>query len=142
MNKIRKSLASLDCPLSLEEIVAVDDDNVCTAPIMEDKGILKLVQSSKNIIDADSNDENETNDTANVPTSTELRNIMKGMRNDLGAHFNGEMNSKMDVFEQFVDNLMLKKTMQNRFAKVATTNGVEVSVPALTLMSSNSFKIN
>ncbi|GFT67441.1 hypothetical protein TNCV_2360541 [Trichonephila clavipes] len=38
---------------SLEEIFAVDDDNVCTAPIMADKDIMELVQSSN----ADSDDE-------------------------------------------------------------------------------------
>ncbi|GFX00763.1 hypothetical protein TNCV_4577301 [Trichonephila clavipes] len=46
---------------SSEEFVAVDDDNVCTAPIMEDKDILEFVQSSKNIIDADSGDKNKMN---------------------------------------------------------------------------------
>ncbi|GFV31294.1 hypothetical protein TNCV_2012981 [Trichonephila clavipes] len=43
-----------------EEFVAVNDDNVCTAPIRADNDFLEFVQSSKNI-DADSNDENETN---------------------------------------------------------------------------------
>ncbi|GFW92942.1 SCAN domain-containing protein 3 [Trichonephila clavipes] len=47
--------------VSPEEFVAVDDDNVCTAPIMADKDILEFVQSSKSIIDTDSDDENEIN---------------------------------------------------------------------------------
>ncbi|GFV84196.1 uncharacterized protein TNCV_3038561 [Trichonephila clavipes] len=46
---------------SSEELVAVDDDN-------EFEDILEFVQSSKNIIDADSDDENEMNNTAFVPT--------------------------------------------------------------------------
>ncbi|GFW85807.1 hypothetical protein TNCV_854561 [Trichonephila clavipes] len=45
--------------VSTEEFVAVDNDKVCTAPLMADKSISEFVQSSKNIIDADSDDENE-----------------------------------------------------------------------------------
>ncbi|GFW23744.1 hypothetical protein TNCV_2032871 [Trichonephila clavipes] len=53
MNKSRKTLAGLDSPtVSSEECIAIDDDNVCTAPIMADKDILEFVQSSINIIDA------------------------------------------------------------------------------------------
>ncbi|GFS70565.1 hypothetical protein TNCV_1490291 [Trichonephila clavipes] len=44
-----------------EEFVAVNDDSVGTAKILTDKSILEFFQSSKNIIDADSDDENETN---------------------------------------------------------------------------------
>ncbi|GFU26331.1 hypothetical protein TNCV_3180821 [Trichonephila clavipes] len=71
--------------------------------------ILKLVQSSKTIIDADSDSENEKNNAASVPTSSETMNVMKSMRNYLDAHSNGEMKNKMDDIKQFVDNLMLKK---------------------------------
>ncbi|GFY11333.1 hypothetical protein TNCV_4473161 [Trichonephila clavipes] len=44
---------------------------------MPNKDIFEFVQSSKNIIDADSDDENEMNYAAHVPTSSEMRNIMK-----------------------------------------------------------------
>ncbi|GFW72941.1 hypothetical protein TNCV_830641 [Trichonephila clavipes] len=51
-----------DCPIeSSEECVAVNDDNVSTTPIMADKEILEFIESSKNIIDANSDDENEMN---------------------------------------------------------------------------------
>ncbi|GFS79553.1 hypothetical protein TNCV_2370571 [Trichonephila clavipes] len=53
------------------------DDNVYTAPIMTDKDVLEFVRSSKNIIDADSDDQNEMNDVAPDPTSSEMRNIRK-----------------------------------------------------------------
>ncbi|GFX93867.1 hypothetical protein TNCV_3412301 [Trichonephila clavipes] len=43
---------------------------------MTDKNIWEFAQSSKNIIDADFLDENETNNAAPVPTSSEMRNIM------------------------------------------------------------------
>ncbi|GFX05545.1 hypothetical protein TNCV_3434491 [Trichonephila clavipes] len=76
-----------------------DDDNMCIAPIMADKDILEFVQSSKNIIDTDSDDENETNNAAPVLTSSEIRNVMKSMRSYLDAHFNGEMNNKMNNIE-------------------------------------------
>ncbi|GFY28539.1 hypothetical protein TNCV_4149701 [Trichonephila clavipes] len=79
--------------VSLEKLVAADD-NVCTAPIIADKDILKSVQSSKNVIDADSDDENETNNAAPDPTSSEMKNIRKSMLSYLEAHSNDEMNNK------------------------------------------------
>ncbi|GFW33815.1 hypothetical protein TNCV_3589001 [Trichonephila clavipes] len=91
--------------VSSEEFVAVGDA-VGTAPIMADKGILEFLQSSKNIIDADSDDEKEMNNAAPVPTSSEMRNVMKNMFSYLDAHSKNEMNNKMDDIEQFVDNLI------------------------------------
>ncbi|GFV75339.1 hypothetical protein TNCV_1481851 [Trichonephila clavipes] len=62
MNKVRKTLAGLDCPIALsEEFIAVDDDDMCTTPTMAGKHIMEFVQSSKNIIRADSDGENEMN---------------------------------------------------------------------------------
>ncbi|GFV03889.1 SCAN domain-containing protein 3 [Trichonephila clavipes] len=79
----------LKCPtVSQEKFVAVDDDNVCTAPIMADKDILEFVQSSKNIIEANSEDGNEMNNAVHVPTSFEMRNIMKSIRSYLDEHSN------------------------------------------------------
>ncbi|GFS89485.1 hypothetical protein TNCV_1809891 [Trichonephila clavipes] len=77
-----------------------------TVQIMADKHILDFVQSLKNIIDGDSDDENEMTTTAPVSTPSEMRNIMKSMRSYLDAHSNGEINNNM---EQFVDNLMNAK---------------------------------
>ncbi|GFW84723.1 hypothetical protein TNCV_1814531 [Trichonephila clavipes] len=68
-----------------------------------------FLQSSKNIIDADPDDENEKNKAAPVPSLSEMRNIMMSIRRYLEAYSNGEMNNKMDDIEQFVDSLMLKK---------------------------------
>ncbi|GFU99564.1 hypothetical protein TNCV_4082851 [Trichonephila clavipes] len=82
-NKIRKTSARLDCPIVLlEEFVAVDDYAMYTTLIMADKDILEFVQSSKNIIHADSIDENEMNNAAPVPTSSELRNVLKSFEDD------------------------------------------------------------
>ncbi|GFX04083.1 hypothetical protein TNCV_3972321 [Trichonephila clavipes] len=76
--KREKVSVLLDCSIvSSDEFVPVDDDNMCTASIMTDKNILGLDESSKNIIDADSDDENETNNAIPVPTSTEMRNILQ-----------------------------------------------------------------
>ncbi|GFX48989.1 uncharacterized protein TNCV_2797801 [Trichonephila clavipes] len=73
MNKIPKTPAGLNCSIVLsEEFIAVGDDNVCTAPIMADKDILEFLQSSKNIIDPDSDNENEMNNAA--PYSYIIRN--------------------------------------------------------------------
>ncbi|GFV38643.1 hypothetical protein TNCV_2731791 [Trichonephila clavipes] len=89
----------LDCPtVSSKELFAVDDYNVCKAPIMADKDILELVQSSKNIIGTDFNDKNE----APVAMSSIMRNI-KNMcgYGYLDVDSNGKMNNKMDNIEQF-----------------------------------------
>ncbi|GFS85939.1 hypothetical protein TNCV_1219371 [Trichonephila clavipes] len=51
---------------------------------------------SKNIIDADSDDENKMNNAAPVPTSSEMRKVRKSTHSCLDAHSNGEMNNKMD----------------------------------------------
>ncbi|GFT44720.1 hypothetical protein TNCV_2845111 [Trichonephila clavipes] len=62
---------------SPEKFVVVDDDNERTSPITADKDILESVQSSKNIIDADSDEENEINNAAPDPVSSEMRNTVK-----------------------------------------------------------------
>ncbi|GFY36121.1 hypothetical protein TNCV_4844931 [Trichonephila clavipes] len=83
----------LDCStVSSEESIAVDDDNVCTATIMADKDILEFVQSSKNIIDGDSEDKNEMNNTAPVSTTFYIRNVIKSVFNYLNAHSKGGWN--------------------------------------------------
>ncbi|GFT79744.1 hypothetical protein TNCV_732801 [Trichonephila clavipes] len=66
-----------------------------------------------------SDDENEMNKAAPVPTSTEMRNIMKSMRNYLDAYSNGEKNKKLDSIEQLIGNLMLKnaKKLSDSFPK-------------------------
>ncbi|GFW39766.1 hypothetical protein TNCV_2419321 [Trichonephila clavipes] len=62
MKKIRKTP---DCPIVLsEEFIVIDDDNASTDAIMAHKDILEFIHSSKNIIDADYDDENEMNNTA------------------------------------------------------------------------------
>ncbi|GFX18938.1 hypothetical protein TNCV_322431 [Trichonephila clavipes] len=71
---------------------------------MADKNLLETVESSENIFDADSGDENEINNIAPVFTSSEMRNVMKSASSYLDAHSNGEINNKMDDIEQFVDN--------------------------------------
>ncbi|PRD32254.1 UNVERIFIED_CONTAM: hypothetical protein NCL1_21063 [Trichonephila clavipes] len=70
----------------------------------------------KNIIDAGSNDENEMNNTTSFPMPFKMRNIVKSMRSYLDAHSNDEMNNKMDDIKQFVDNLMLKKTIPRKIS--------------------------
>ncbi|GFU25311.1 hypothetical protein TNCV_1739531 [Trichonephila clavipes] len=57
-----------------EEVVTVDN-NVCTAPIKADKVILEYVQSSRIIIDADSDGKNEMNNTTPITMSFEIRNM-------------------------------------------------------------------
>ncbi|GFV71802.1 hypothetical protein TNCV_4868861 [Trichonephila clavipes] len=65
MNKGRKPTARLDCLIVLpKEFIAVDNGNVYTAPNMAGKDILEYVQSSKNIIDADSDDTNGMNNSS------------------------------------------------------------------------------
>ncbi|GFV85766.1 putative transposable element [Trichonephila clavipes] len=62
-----KVFVLLNCPtVSSEEFVAENDDNVCAAPIMVDNDNLEFIQNSKNIMEADSDDENEMYNTASV----------------------------------------------------------------------------
>ncbi|GFX65034.1 hypothetical protein TNCV_451721 [Trichonephila clavipes] len=101
--------------VSSEEFIAVHD--VLIVPIVADIDVLDFVHSSKNnIINADSDDENITNNSAPVPSSSEIRNIMKSMRSYLVTHSNGEMNNKMDGVEQVVDYLVLKRTIQRKIS--------------------------
>ncbi|GFV68209.1 uncharacterized protein TNCV_1874911 [Trichonephila clavipes] len=73
---------------------------------MADKEHFGVCSELKKSIDADPDDENEINNPAPVPMSSEMRNIMKSLRNYLDAHSNREMNNKMEDIEQFADNLM------------------------------------
>ncbi|GFT21221.1 hypothetical protein TNCV_2582821 [Trichonephila clavipes] len=91
------------------------DDNVCTVTIAVDTDILEFVLSSKNTLDANSNDENEMNNAPPVPKSSEMGNVMKSLRNYLDSHSNGEMNNKMDDIDQFIDSLMLKKERKGNY---------------------------
>ncbi|GFU56330.1 hypothetical protein TNCV_582641 [Trichonephila clavipes] len=69
VEKLKGKKKTKQVKTSSKELFAVDDDNVYTAPtIMADKDILEFVQSLKDIIDADSDDENEMNKEAPVPT--------------------------------------------------------------------------
>ncbi|PRD20751.1 UNVERIFIED_CONTAM: hypothetical protein NCL1_53732 [Trichonephila clavipes] len=75
---MRGKTARLDCStvsLSSEELIAGEDD-------------YGLFKAQKNIIQADSDDKNEMNKAAPVPTSFEMRNIMKNVFIYLDAHFN------------------------------------------------------
>ncbi|GFV33226.1 hypothetical protein TNCV_4635151 [Trichonephila clavipes] len=97
-------LTGLDClVVLLEEFIAVDDDNICTSPILADKDILEFVESSKNIIDADSNDENKINIAASISTSSKMRLFMKSISSYLDTHSNGDVNKKIDDIEPFLE---------------------------------------
>ncbi|GFT12966.1 pyruvate dehydrogenase phosphatase regulatory subunit, mitochondrial [Trichonephila clavipes] len=48
-----------------------------------------VFQSSKNIIDADSDDQNEIKNAFSVPPSSKMRKVMKSLRSYLDAHSNG-----------------------------------------------------
>ncbi|GFU93352.1 hypothetical protein TNCV_1860821 [Trichonephila clavipes] len=66
-------------------------------------------------MDADSDDENQMNNASPVPRSSKMRNVMKSIHSYLEAHSNSEMNNKMDDVQQFVDNLILKKQLKEKF---------------------------
>ncbi|GFW38078.1 hypothetical protein TNCV_835181 [Trichonephila clavipes] len=96
----------------IEEFVTVDGDNVCTAPqLWQTKRVWSLLKT-QNIIDANSDDEKEMNNSAPAPpTSSEIRNIMENMFSYLNAHTDGEKNNKMVDIELFVDNCKEKYQM-------------------------------
>ncbi|GFW05828.1 uncharacterized protein TNCV_603001 [Trichonephila clavipes] len=73
---------------------------------------MEFVQSSKNIIDADSTDENEKNNVTPVPKSFEMKNLMKSICTYLDVLSNSEMNKKMEdihVLKQHVLCVKCKK---------------------------------
>ena len=99
--------------LSCYKFFAIDNDNVCTAPIMADKDILEFVQSSKKN-NADFDDEKLV---APDPMSSKERNIMKSMLRYLDSHSNAKLaKNKMDGIELFFGKFMLKKTMQRKIS--------------------------
>ncbi|GFT42420.1 hypothetical protein TNCV_1786961 [Trichonephila clavipes] len=73
MHKIPKTPTGLDCPIVLsEKFIAVNDNNVYAAPIMADKDISVFFQSSRKIINANSNDETEMKNGASVQALYEM----------------------------------------------------------------------
>ncbi|GFU65789.1 hypothetical protein TNCV_5059231 [Trichonephila clavipes] len=67
MKKTRKTPAGFDSPIALsEEFLEIYDDNARTAPLRADKDISEFVQSSKNVIDADSDSKRKMNKVASV----------------------------------------------------------------------------
>ncbi|GFU25456.1 uncharacterized protein TNCV_3532171 [Trichonephila clavipes] len=91
---------------------------------MADKNILEFVESSTTITEADFDNEREKNNTAHVPTSSEMRNVMKSMLSYLYAHSNDEMLNKMDDIVQFLDNLMRKKNAKKATRGLLATDHV------------------
>ncbi|GFS71929.1 hypothetical protein TNCV_1702101 [Trichonephila clavipes] len=74
---LEKAAVLMDCPtVSWEEFVAVNDSNACTASIIIDKNILEFVKSSKNIIEADCDVENEMSNADLVFTSSGMKNAI------------------------------------------------------------------
>ncbi|GFW17969.1 hypothetical protein TNCV_4307881 [Trichonephila clavipes] len=61
--------------------------------------VLDLIKDAGSV-ETDSNDENERNKAAPVPTLSQMRNIMKNIHGYLDAHFSGKMDNKMDHIEQ------------------------------------------
>ncbi|GFT46393.1 hypothetical protein TNCV_3127351 [Trichonephila clavipes] len=93
----------LNClTISSEKFVEVDDDNLSTALIMAAQSHFGVCPKLKNIINADSIDENEMNNAGPVPTLSEMRDIMKSRYSYLDVHSNDEVNNKRDVIEQIV----------------------------------------
>ncbi|GFX62101.1 hypothetical protein TNCV_2228271 [Trichonephila clavipes] len=99
------------------EFVAVSYDDAYSELIKTDKDILEFDKCSKNISDAESDDENEMNNAVPVPTSSEMWNIIKSMRGYLDAHYNGEMNNKMDDMELFDANKTIQRRILEYFPK-------------------------
>ncbi|GFS59440.1 hypothetical protein TNCV_3725671 [Trichonephila clavipes] len=73
-----------------------------TALILVDKDILVCLHSSKKVIDADSDDENEMSNAAPdcKRAPSEMRNVMGSVHSYLDPHSKGEINNKMDDIKQ------------------------------------------
>ncbi|GFT56484.1 hypothetical protein TNCV_2334441 [Trichonephila clavipes] len=76
----------------------VNHGNVCTTKLwLRDFGACD--KDSTNIIHTDPDEENERSNEVLVPTSSEVKSIMKNIFNYLEAHSNGEMNNRMNDIE-------------------------------------------
>ncbi|GFV34424.1 hypothetical protein TNCV_5137651 [Trichonephila clavipes] len=66
---------------------------------------------------ADSEDENEMNNAAPVPTSSQMRNVMKSVYSYLEAHSDGEMNNKKNDIEQIDAKKIMQRKISDYFPK-------------------------
>ena len=55
-----------------------------------------------------------------VPTISEMWKCIISMRRYLDVHSKGEMNQTMDDIEQYVDNMMINKTVQKKITDFFT----------------------
>jgi len=85
---------------------------------MTEKEIMEIVQNQNDstYVDSDNESENGISDAVPVPSTSEMRKIIKSMRRYLNAQSNGEMDKTMDDLEQFVDNVVLKRTFQKKIS--------------------------
>ncbi|GFX93444.1 hypothetical protein TNCV_1093841 [Trichonephila clavipes] len=72
---------------------------------MVDKDILEIVQSSKSVIAADSNDKNEINNAAHISVSSEMRNSIKMLHlshsHALNLHYSPESGDNLFMALRF-----------------------------------------
>ena len=84
-------------------------------PISTDNDILELAQTSKDDPSGEDSDDDRDNEIDfPVPTTSEMRKCIISMHRYLDVHSKGEMNQTMDDIEQYVDNMMINKTVQKK----------------------------
>lgn len=74
-----------------------------------DLDILEIVHNLNGCFYVDS--DSKINDAVPVSSTSEMHKIIKSMCSCLDAHLNGKMNKIVEDFEQFVDNIVLKKML-------------------------------
>ncbi|GFV84729.1 hypothetical protein TNCV_4297111 [Trichonephila clavipes] len=93
-NDLQKFIWGAEVAVVAEWYSVVDDDNARVKPQLWKT---EFVQRSKNIIDADSDEENELNNSAHVLTSFKTRNIMKSTQVVLGEEPRNLNNSQVTL---------------------------------------------
>ncbi|GFV44818.1 uncharacterized protein TNCV_563671 [Trichonephila clavipes] len=95
---------------------------------MADKDILEFVQSSKNINGADSNDKNRMNNAAHVPTSSEIRGILKTLGKRHPRALNGLWKTVQEEWSKICMTVQRKKFifMKIRARAIAKNHGYQI----------------
>lgn len=101
--------------IPLNQHVEVDDD-LYTALVLIHKYILEIFYNKNNstYVDFDGGSGNGINDEVPVPLTSQMQKMIISMRSYIDAHLNREMNKTINDREEFVDNILMEKTLQKK----------------------------
>lgn len=119
--KVSRLLHCLTIPLN--EHVEVDED-LYTALVLIHKYILEIFYNKNNstYVDFDGGSGNGINDEVPVPLTSQMQKMIINMLCYLDAHSNREMNKTINDCEEFVDNILMEKTLQKKISDFLNQN--------------------